>query len=42
MAPRRSDEERSVRGFAIAFAIMFGIVFEDMFVWMRNNPDKIW
>jgi hypothetical protein len=28
--------------FAIAFAIMFGIVFEDMFVWMWNNPDKIW
>jgi hypothetical protein len=28
--------------FVIAFVIMFGVVFKDMFVWMWNNPDKIW
>ena len=28
--------------FVIAFVVMFGIVFKDMFVWMWNNPDKIW
>jgi hypothetical protein len=28
--------------FVIAFVIMFGVVFKDMFVWMLNNPDEIW
>jgi hypothetical protein len=28
--------------FVIAFVIMFGVVFTDMFVWMLNNPDEIW
>ena len=28
--------------FVIAFVVMFGIVFKDMFVWMWNNPEKIW
>ena len=28
--------------FVIAFALMFGVVFRDMFVWMYNNPDKVW
>lgn len=28
--------------FVIAFVLMFGIVFKDMFFWMWNNPEKIW
>jgi len=28
--------------FVIAFILMFVIVFKDMFVWMWNNPDKLW
>ena len=28
--------------YVIAFVLMFVIVFRDMFVWMWNNPDKIW
>jgi hypothetical protein len=28
--------------FAVAFVLMFGIVFKDMFVWMWNNAEKIW
>ena len=28
--------------YVIAFVLMFVVVFKDMFVWMWNNPDKIW
>ena len=28
--------------YVIAFVLMFGFVFKDMFVWMYNNPDKVW
>ena len=28
--------------YVIAFVIMFVVVFREMFVWMWNNPDKIW
>jgi hypothetical protein len=28
--------------FVIAFVVMFAIVFKGMFIWMWNNPDKIW
>jgi hypothetical protein len=28
--------------YVIAFVIMFVVVFRDMFVWMWNNPEKIW
>jgi hypothetical protein len=28
--------------FVIAFGVMFGVVFKDMFVWMWNNPEKLW
>jgi hypothetical protein len=28
--------------FVIAFVLMFGIVFKGMFIWMWNNPEKIW
>ena len=28
--------------YVIAFVLMFVIVFRDMFVWMWNNPDKVW
>jgi hypothetical protein len=28
--------------YVVAFVLMFGFVFWDMFVWMWNNPDKIW
>jgi hypothetical protein len=26
----------------VAVGTLFGIVFKDMFIWMWNNPDKIW
>jgi len=26
----------------IAFIQIFGIVFKDMFIWMWNNPEKLW
>lgn len=28
--------------YAFAFVLMFIIVFREMFVWMWNNPDKVW
>jgi hypothetical protein len=28
--------------YVIAFVLMFGFVFREMFAWIWNNPDKIW